>query len=433
MKLPTVFLTGSTACVLVVACSSAPELAPLGEPADGGGAIVSPSPDAGLLDVWHPALDSGIPSPLEVACAGDPCYVAVSGNHSRHVCGLLRDGSVRCWGRDSMPAAAASDDDILTMSDGALGRGGAISVLEGATPAPVVGLADVTQISVGPNLGTCARTQDGSVHCWGRNDYGQLGRPISEPRVPVAARVEGIPPVDTIALGARIGCAIASADRSLHCWGKRIDGLGLDAGDGDTFEARHVTTIPAPVKAIVIGMWEEEDTVIALLPDNTLATAGGAASGETSLMPPFESPLERFGVARSWTFAYVTTDGLLRRWRPADDTVYIPSLAPVVDVKIGGGSQGEQGGALLSTGRLFRWGDNSTGALGVSPSHLLVGPHPVEVTQVEANVVSFATTIDSTCASLVDGSVVCWGGNRFGELGRGTVDSSPHPEAASIR
>jgi hypothetical protein len=34
---------------------------------------------------------------------------------------------------------------------------------------------------------------------------------------------------------------------------------------------------------------------------------------------------------------------------------------------------------------------------------------------------------------VADGSIRCWGSNLHGELGRGTVDSAPHPEAEVIR
>ncbi|MCW5837431.1 MAG: hypothetical protein KIS78_33875 [Labilithrix sp.] len=431
MKLPRTLSAGGLIGALVAACSSAGERA---APADDAGAAPSPPQDAGSSDTdAQVGADAGAPKPLDVTCAVEPCYVAVSGNGGRHVCGLLRDGTVRCWGRDTMLPAAALDDGGSVTADGALGRGRSVSRLEAATPAPVVGLSGVTRLSVGPNLGTCARTSDGSVHCWGRNEHGQLGRATGEPSLAVPARVEGIPPVDDVALGATVGCAVASSDRALYCWGRTTEGLGVDAGGSDTFPPRRVATFPAPVQSLALGTWSDEDTVIALLAGGKLASAGPSATGETSSPPPWTSPLETFDVVRSWTFAYVASDGLLRRWRPAEGTVYVPARAPIVDAKISGGAEDHQGGVLLSTGRLFRWGGNTSGALGVAPSALLFGPHPLEVTQVGARVVSFATTVGSTCASLVDGEVVCWGANAFGELGRGTVDDFPHPEAEPIR
>lgn len=416
--------------------------------ADSGidGSMPPPSPppdadptDADVSDTRRP--DAAPPKPLAVDCKGDPCYLAVSGNGGQHVCGLLRDRTVRCWGRDTVNPAVILDGGVVTPADGALGRGVPVSTIEGATPAPVAGLSDVTQISVGPNLGTCARTSDGSVYCWGRNDLGQLGRPPATARLTVPTRVEGLPPVDEVVLGYSTGCAIASSDRALYCWGQKMDGLGVDAGGAATFSPQLVTAFRPPVQALAIGalMGLKGDTIIALLEGDVLSNIGGYPIGATSVSVP--GPLEMPGVTRIAPFAYAGGDGLYRRWlsaggiatTPFVDVLYVPSLAPIIDVKISHELAAPHGGALVATGRLFRWGPNTAGALGLHPDELMNTQFPVEATQVEEQVVSFATTLQSTCASLVDGTVKCWGGNSLGELGRGTVDFEPHPEAETIR
>ncbi len=79
-----------------------------------------------------------------------------------HVCAILQDGGVRCWGRGD---------------HGALGHGHVQDVGDDETPAslgdvPIDGLA--VAISAG-NSFTCAQLDSGPVQCWGRNDFGQLG------------------------------------------------------------------------------------------------------------------------------------------------------------------------------------------------------------------------------------------------------------------
>jgi Regulator of chromosome condensation (RCC1) repeat len=79
-----------------------------------------------------------------------------------HVCALLSEGRVRCWGRGA---------------DGALGYGNGLDIGDDETPdsagdVPVGGR--VVQIAAG-GFHTCALLDTGKVRCWGDSQYGQLG------------------------------------------------------------------------------------------------------------------------------------------------------------------------------------------------------------------------------------------------------------------
>lgn len=431
MKHVRILLALSAGALAALACTSAAvEPESPATPDAGTGASIPPTlDDAGPLPEAAPPIDAGPPKRLEVTCASAPCYRTLSGNGGRHYCGLLDDGTVRCWGRDSQsPLTSVVDGGTIATNDGALGRGDLTGAIDGATAAPVVGLTKVTQISAGSNLGTCARTTDGSVYCWGRNDFGQLGRPRTEARLPLPTRVEGLPPVDHVELGYRTACAIGSADKALYCWGDTTIKLAVDAGGTTTFAPQIVTAFEPPVKALAIGTWTNKDTIVTLLEGDVLSSFGEFPAGESSVTTVTTRPRELPNVTRIGAFAYIA-DGLLMRWRPQAETLYIPSSSDVVQVAIAGANQ--QGGALLANGRLFRWGYNASGALALSPYEVAASSYPLEMPV--AKVVSFATTDKSTCASLQDGKVTCWGSNVYGELGRGTMDSEAHPEAEVIR
>ena len=461
--LPLFFVSASS---IALACSSGDErtAAPIDGDRDAApppppGA--DPTPDAGAPEAATPPV--GLASRLEVKCTEPPCWVAVSGNGGEHYCGLLDDGTVRCWGRDTRLRGETDPDSGAPLADGALGRGRIVSALEGGTPAPVVGLSKVTQISVGPNLGTCALTSDGAVYCWGRNEFGQLGQPASEPRVPVPARVEGLPPVSKIALGATLGCAIASSGGALHCWGTQNTRTGpnlLTPGPAVTFGPQVMTAFRAPVKDVAIGAAppvaivnanttiDYQDTIVALLDDGVLASVGELPAGPTSYQELYSQiPVEVPGVLRIGAYGYLGADGIAKRWVPSPRALYVANAGAVVDVAIAPGRvRGtgvdanrifvyvEQAGMLLGDGRLYRWGRNTAGALGHAPDALDLVEEPMDMTHVAGNrVVSFAMTTASTCVSLVDGKIKCWGSNQRGELGRGSVDSEHHPEAEVIR
>ena len=151
-------------------------------------------------------------------------------------------------------------------------------------------------------------------------------------------------------------------------------------------------------------------------------------------------PFELHDVARIGAFGYLGSNRVLSRWVPESRALYVPAPYTVVDVAIAATQdvwstlQVEQAGVLLSSGRLFRWGVNAAGALGSPADELDIAEEPRDMTHVAGNrVVSFAMTTASTCVSLVDGKVKCWGTNQRGELGRGTIDAEEHPEAEGIR
>jgi alpha-tubulin suppressor-like RCC1 family protein len=74
----------------------------------------------------------------------------------------------------------------------------------------------VAEIAAG-GYHTCARLSDGTVRCWGHNEYGQLGDNTQTSRlVPVA--VSGLSGVAEIVAGASHTCARLS-DGTVRCWG----------------------------------------------------------------------------------------------------------------------------------------------------------------------------------------------------------------------
>ncbi|HTY96459.1 MAG TPA: hypothetical protein VMB91_05420 [Solirubrobacteraceae bacterium] len=87
--------------------------------------------------------------------------------------------------------------------------------------------------------------------------------------------------------------------------------------------------------------------------------------------------------------------------------------------------------ALLSSGHIDCWGDNTYGQLGVGKlPHL--SDTPLEVKGI-SNAIQVTATERQTCALLSTGHIDCWGENDFGELGDGTQTASAAPvEVAGI-
>ncbi len=135
-----------------------------------------------------------------------------------HACARLEDGTVRCWGRNDV---------------GQLGNG----TLVGANVAVAVrGLRGVRSIAAG-GLHTCAVLEDATVRCWGSNHHGQLGLGTVGGVVRQPTAVAGLTDVTALALSRAAddgaSCALRS-DHSVHCWGDNAFGqLGRPASGAD--------------------------------------------------------------------------------------------------------------------------------------------------------------------------------------------------------
>lgn len=99
--------------------------------------------------------------------------VSVDAGSESHTCAVRTNKTVSCWGDAKY---------------GQVGDGAAVAEPEASpgitrnqrTPLLVPGISDVTQVSLG-RFSTCAVTEAPAVACWGRNDYGQLGRADTQP------------------------------------------------------------------------------------------------------------------------------------------------------------------------------------------------------------------------------------------------------------
>jgi alpha-tubulin suppressor-like RCC1 family protein len=333
---------------------------------------------------------------------------------------------------------------------------------------------------------TCARRGDGSILCWGDNALGALGGP-SQTTCPATgfgcspspALVEGLAPVADLALGDGHTCGVAF-DRRIFCWGDNAAG---QFGGGPT----------GSVEPVVI---ESRNGAIELVAGTTYTCGrdGGDAvwcscansSGELGIgtTEPSPEPVEIPGVtARGLAggargvCAIRADDRRVMCWGSNDlgqldaTSVGQDVLSPVPVVGVPETSQVVAGQrhacAIAADGTAWCWGDNGDGQLGIG---IVGSPSTAVLVNLPAPLADLAAAGDHTCvlreglvmcwgegygvapvtaalplpaleitaggahdcARLEDRSVWCWGDNRAGQLGDGTVDSRTVPVQSRI-
>jgi hypothetical protein len=145
-----------------------------------------------------------------------------------HGCALVEDGRVYCWGLNDA---------------GQLGRATPRrrSPASGDRALLVPGLAKLVSLDAG-EAHTCGLDEQGTAWCWGANDHGQLGAPLSGHGTPVS--VPNMPSLISLQVADTHACGI-DHDARVWCWGDDREGQ-LGDGPGIVGEGpRVITGLPA--------------------------------------------------------------------------------------------------------------------------------------------------------------------------------------------
>lgn len=263
------------------------------------------------------------------------------------------------------------------------------------TPVTVYGNLTATAIATG-GYHSCALLIEGTVKCWGDNQYGQLGDGQTTLRSAIPIKVSGLSNVIAIAAGKYHACALL-AGGAVKCWGDNYWGqLGVDT-------TTLLSTTPVLVSgnltasAITAGF----DHTCALLIGGTVKCWGFNGKGElgngTQTITPNPTPVP---VSGNLTATAITAGG-------------------------------HHTCAILVGGVVNCWGYTPYGELGVSAGTTPFSTTPVPVSG-NLTVTNIAAGYAHTCALLTQGTMQCWGSNSAGQLGDGNVTTLANPTPVTV-
>jgi alpha-tubulin suppressor-like RCC1 family protein len=309
------------------------------------------------------SLANEIPRPTRVGTAGDWTWVSTGGLHT---CGI-RGGALYCWGENAQ---------------GELGMGPDVgNVLE-----PQLVGTGWTSVSCAQNS-TCGIQSDGSVWCWGGNDRGEAGIPsVTDEQLPIRVALAGA--WQTVISGANYTVALGPAGYAM--WGGNEEGQAGSGVYGPIDIPPSIVNFGFAIASIVVG--NEHDCT---------TDAGG--------------------VVRCW--------GDNRSGQIGNGTLPNDQLTPAI-IDVGGVPDLLAAGGFTTcavrAGELRCWGNNEQGQLGLGDSGLgTERTLPTRVgTATDWHLVQ--PGVNHTCGVRDDG-LYCWGDNRRGQLGTGTVQASPQP------
>jgi alpha-tubulin suppressor-like RCC1 family protein len=291
---------------------------------------------------------------------------------------------------------------------------------------------------------TCARRKSGTVLCWGKNTYGQLGNG-SRVDSSQLVKVEGLADAVELAVGRDFSCARLEAG-SVVCWGNDENG---QLGDGRGPKVGALGLRPVAVAGLhsPTQLSTGEFHVCALEHAGTVKCWGNSGNGQigSDAQRAFGKPLpieqlgpvqriasgashvcalERAGTVKCWGR---NTEGQLGDGKSGSriKPVQVAGLEDAVDLASGH----RHTCARTRAGKLWCWGDNASAQLGPNAGRDPKRGTPVEVEGL-AGVVELAGGSDHTCVRLQTGRAMCWGSNAAGQLGqRSSVSRLAEPTA----
>ncbi|BDR52133.1 hypothetical protein KIM372_00400 [Bombiscardovia nodaiensis] len=317
-------------------------------------------------------------SPVKISGPGGLRFTSLSAG-ARHTLAIGSDGRVYAWGDDSY---------------GQLGGTGSHTV-----PALVPGFPNgLTFTAVSTGLySSFALASDGSLYSWGSNGDGQLGiGSTTNQSIPqVIALPAGVTKFVAISAGYSHTLALGD-DGNIYAWGSNDNGR---LGDGTTTQRLLPQKVQLPVG----------------LAKFTAISAGGYHS----------MAIGSDGKAYAWGWAALgqlgngTADYLLHA-TPGVVQLGLPNGVQVSQISAGD----QHSFAIDSEGKLHAWGDNRKGQLG--DSSLTQRNSPVQITVAGVTKFTQVSAGDAYALALDDeGRIFAWGSNEFGQLGLGSVSTNP--------
>lgn len=356
-----------------------------------------------------------------------------------HSCAIAADGSTWCWGAD---ISGQLGDDAIS-ADKAL-------PVRVALPAGRTALAIVAGGS-----STCARLDDGTAWCWGDNGDGELGNGSAsgEALLPVQVLLPVGRTARWLTLGSRQACAILD-DGTAWCWGDDTDGA---LGDDATIADRAIPTrVALPPGRSALAIASGGDHTCAILDDRSAwcwgEDNGGQLGDDVALagqpVPvPVALPTGRSAVAitaggdhtcailddaSAWCWGEDNTGQLGDDATLLRQPLPVPVALPPARTAVAIGASDAHTCAILDTAGLRCWGSDGNGQLG-DDATTATKPTPVAIPVPGApQTVAVEVAGEHTCATLRDGSLLCWGSDQFERLGNGSAGDQADASAAPL-
>ena len=328
-----------------------------------------------------------ITDPSPRADLDEPRFTAIVAGE-QHTCALDDRGAAFCWGSNP---------------DGQLGVAETLATT--STPTPVDTDVRFSTLAAGAYQ-TCGVGRDGHTYCWGRSVDGDRTRPQ-----PVTQSLQ----LKFLSSRSKHICGVTGTG-TVACWGEGFAGQLGTGGHGATADAAEPQILTSAPALILIATGEA-------------FSCGIDQAGQAHCWGAHD--VGQLGTGTGSPGPCVANDGILF---PCSPTPWV-IVGGLVLTRLAAGSY--HACAVGVEGFPYCWGDNTESQLG--RNDMLdscqwvdgAGSRPCSRVAVVANGQgAFVTLVAGgfhTCGLDGHGSAFCWGSNRYGQIGDGTLTTAKQP------
>jgi len=378
--------------------------------------------------------DSSVPVAVDTSKISTSKFIKISTGYY-HTCALDEEKRIYCWGYG---CGIDEDSSIPVAID-------------------MEGILKDKKISFFSNK--CVLDEDGRAYCWGRGSNGQLGNGTEEDSlVPVAVDTSGVlngKKLTSISGGRQYRCALDN-EGSVYCWGKSKYGqlgdlktqessvpIKVDFNKKGDLYGKKVTEISAGGGACVIDekkkvyCWGVDDYDYFFNPIPTEIDSGEIENNFSyvSASSDYACAINSDGKAYCWGYG---SNGQLGNGETENSNVPIPvdTSGVLSNKKLVAIDAMRSVCTLDDEGKAYCWGYGESGQLGDGEVYDWPSSIPVAVDTggvlKDKELVDIITGGYSTCALDNEGKVYCWGSGEYGQLGNGSDEKSPVPVTVDI-
>lgn len=353
---------------------------------------------------------------------GDVAWVNETGTTPHRFKDITSNGDYSC-AIDKDTAIPAHTDTAWCWGSNVNGQLGDGTTTNSYEPVKVLSTQKFKALGNGTSFGMCALNTSDKAYCWGSNSNGQLGSSNVGKYITTPTAVPGARSYSQLVQSATTTCGIETPSQLIFCWGEN---------NGDAVKTSSSSPVQVASANQFVKMSMDRTTACALDSTSRILCWSTNGLGQVGVtLASADSAADNFTITTAGFRQNSPTIVPAGQDKHEDGSLVPEDLGTGwVDIAISNEERDDLKSvvcALKTTGVAWCWGANKTGQLG--NGSMVDTDVPVQVAG--GKIFSkLAVAPENVCGiQKTTNKMFCWGANEYGQIGDGSTNVTPLPIA----